>query len=211
MEVLDNEKEQLAEIKAWIRENGPSLVLGAVLGLGGVYGWRWWQGYKVSQSEQYSAQLAEAVDQIRRQQYEAGSKIIEKMIAENPGALYKDMARLVIAGARVKQGLLDEAVKPLKALLSDSKTSELTDIARIRLARIYLAKSEYDQARQLVKGQSSKAYAKDYEELRGDIAFFSDDLAAAKQAYQNAVALASKTDDIQFLQMKLDDLPSAGE
>ena len=36
MEHLDSEKEQLEQIKGWLRENGLSIVLGIVLGLGGV-------------------------------------------------------------------------------------------------------------------------------------------------------------------------------
>ena len=37
-----NEQEQWERVKRWIRENGPWLVAGVVLGLGALAGWRWW-------------------------------------------------------------------------------------------------------------------------------------------------------------------------
>lgn len=226
METLDSEKEQLASIKKWIQENGLSIVAGVVLGLGGVYGWRYWQEYDISQSEIMSAQLNEAINQIDSQQYEAGAKIAQQLADENSGTLYGDMAQLVISRARVQQGLLDEAAKPLQALLDGKSSFQLSNIvrlqfegspaqfqniARLRLVRIYLAQSKFDAALALIPDSSDKAYVREYEELRGDIAFYKGEKDKARAAYTRALALASLAEDTQFLQMKLDDLPAAGE
>jgi len=207
MEALDSEKEQLAQIKKWIQENGLSLVMGVVLGLGGVYGWRAWQDYRVTQSEQISAQLAQAVINIGSQQNEVGATLAERIAIDNNGTLYGDMARLLVARARVQQGVLEEAVTSLQAI---SDSSLLKNMANIRLARIYLAQARYDLARQLIPEKPPQAYESEYEELRGDIEYFSGNHADARAAYLQAIALASPADDLQFLQMKLDDLPVSG-
>lgn len=210
MDGMGSEKEQLQQIKKWIQENGPSLVLGLVLGLGGVYGWRGWQNYQLNQSEQVSARLAEAIDKIAQQQYEAGATLAQVVADENDSTMYAEMARLLIASARVQQGLLDAAARPLQAIV-ERKSSLFQHTAQLRLARIYLAQAKYEQATQLIPRQVPPAYAYQYEELRGDIAFYRGDHEQARAVYLQAMAMASPADDLQLLQMKLDDLPVVEE
>ena len=43
MELL-SEEEQWEQLKRWLRENGPSILVMVIVGLLAVAGWRWWQG-----------------------------------------------------------------------------------------------------------------------------------------------------------------------
>jgi len=208
MENMDSEKEQLEQVKKWIQENGMSLVLGVVLGLGGVYGWRGWQSHKITEAENISAELHATEQYVTAGQYELAATQAEKLVKEGQGAIYVDMSRLLLARARVEQGLLDKAVEPLKDIVAD-KQSVFNVIARLRLARIYLAQSRIDEAEQLITESVSSAYAHAFEELRGDLEFARGQYSAARTAYLNSMALASRDTDTQFLQMKLDDLPAA--
>ena len=119
-----------------------------------------------------SAQLTEIVEQLDRQQYEAGAKMAQELVDAKAGTLYAEMAQLLIARARVQQGLLDAAAEPLQALIEGSASSQFKNIARIRLARIYLAQSRFDQASALIPESPDKIYQREFEELRGDISFF---------------------------------------
>jgi len=208
---LDNEKEQLAAIKKWIQENGLSIVAGIVLGLGGVYGWRYWQEYRVSQSELTSAQLTEVVEHLDKQQYEAGVTIAQDLVEANTDTLYAEMAQLLIARARVQQGLLYAAAEPLQALIKGSASSQFKNVARIRLARIYLAQSKFDLAAALISESADQTYQREFEELRGDIFFYKGELNEARSSYVQALALASPAENTELLQMKLDEIPAAGE
>ena len=43
MELYDSEEQQVEAIKDWWKENGKAVVLGVVVGLGGLFGWRYYQ------------------------------------------------------------------------------------------------------------------------------------------------------------------------
>ncbi|MEE8379595.1 MAG: tetratricopeptide repeat protein [Gammaproteobacteria bacterium] len=208
MENLDSDKEQLEQFKKWFQENGMSLVLGVVLGLGGVYGWRGWQSYQVSEAEKLSAELTVALQNLDTDEYELTASQAEKLAKDNNGTLNADMSMLILARARVEQGLLDKAIEPLKDIVANKK-SVFNSIARLRLARIYLEKSSLNEAEKLIMDNTDKAYAHAFEELRGDLELARGKSAAARIAYLNSMTLASKGIDTQFLQMKLDDLPTA--
>jgi len=210
MDNLDD-REQLARIKKWLQENGLSIVAGIVLGLGAVYGWRYWQEYRVTQSEIISAQLTEVVEQLDREQYEAGAKIAQELADANAGTLYAEMAQLLISRARVQQGLLDAAAEPLQALLKGGASSQFRNIARIRLARIYLAQSKFDRVSALISEPADQTYQREFEELRGDVFFYKGELDKARASYVQALALASPGENTQLLQMKLDEIPAMGE
>lgn len=206
MESLNSENEQFEQLKRWLKENGVLLVLGFVLGLGGVYGWRGWQSYQVSVSEKASLQLTVAEQYLVNGEHEFAVTQIEELLQATDNALYVDMSRLLLARVRVEQGMLDKAVEPLKTITED-KGSMFNSIARLRLARVYLEQSQLDAAEQLVAGDVDDAYEYAFEEFRGDLELARGEHVAARSAYTKAISLAGVNVDTQFLQMKLDDLP----
>ena len=208
MDNFDSEKEQLEQIKTWLRENGLSIVLGIVLGLGGVYGWRGWQGHKVSVAEEYSASLASAEQHLEKANYQQAAVEARQLIEDGDGTLYAELSRLVLARAEVEQGKLDEGALPLQEIVAD-KESVFNTVARIRLAKIYIAQSRFDEAEKLVTREAENAYAAVLEELRGDIEFGRGEYVAARTAYLNAISLAGANAGNQFLQMKIDAVPVA--
>ena len=62
MEVYETEEQQVEAIKSWWKENGKAVVLGAVIGLGGLYGWRYYQGEIQSAKEQASEAYTQAMN-----------------------------------------------------------------------------------------------------------------------------------------------------
>lgn len=206
MEHLDSEKEQLEQVKSWLRENGLSIVLGIVLGLGGVYGWRGWQAHKITVSEGYSARITTVEQHIAAEKYDQAVLEAESLIGDAGASLYADMSRLLLARAYAGQGELDKAAKPLADLVADQQ-SVLNTVARLRLARIYLAQSRLDEAGQIIPEKIEGAYAQAFAELKGDLAVARGEYASARSAYQDAVSMAGSDIENQFLQMKLQDIP----
>lgn len=204
MDTMDSEKEQLAQIKKWIQENGLSLVMGIVLGLGGVYGWRAWEAHQIKLAEDASASLAAVSDKIATAQYEAAAGEVSGFLAEQDGNLYADMARLLLARARVEQGKVEDAVAPLQQVVDRGSNSVFSALAAQRLARVYLQLQQYDEAEKTLTIPVPKTFKPAFEELRGDIAYARGDHAAALGSYRQAAILAG--DENPLLQMKLDDL-----
>ena len=52
---MESEDQQIEELKRWWSENGRSIVIGVVLGIGGVSGWVGWKHYSETTSEAASA------------------------------------------------------------------------------------------------------------------------------------------------------------
>ena len=40
---METEEEQVEKLKAWLKENGLSIVMGIVIGVGGIGGYNYWQ------------------------------------------------------------------------------------------------------------------------------------------------------------------------
>lgn len=208
MDNLDSEKEELEKVKSWLKENGMSIVLGIVLGLGGVYGWRGWQSHQVNVAANTSARLTQVQQQLTDGKYAEAASLAEQVLDDGPGSMYADMSHLLLARAQVEQGELDKAVTTLKTI-SDDQDSIFNTIARLRLARIYLAQEKLDEAERLIEATVDNAYAHAIEELRGDLEMARGEYAAARTAYLNSLSLAANSTNTDFLQMKLDDLPVA--
>ena len=63
MELYDTEEQQVEAIKDWWKENGKSVILGAVIGLG-LFGWRYYQDSVTTAQETASESYTKAVQQL---------------------------------------------------------------------------------------------------------------------------------------------------
>ena len=55
MDAYDSEKEQIEKIKKWWDANGTAIIVGLVIGLGGIFGYRYWESSKMLAGEAASA------------------------------------------------------------------------------------------------------------------------------------------------------------
>jgi predicted negative regulator of RcsB-dependent stress response len=51
---METDDEQVEKLKAWLKENGMSIVLGIVLGVGGIGGYNYWQQYQQNRAAEAS-------------------------------------------------------------------------------------------------------------------------------------------------------------
>ena len=49
------DQQQAEKLQRWWKENGVFVIAGLVIGVGGLFGWRQWQDYKLEQAENASA------------------------------------------------------------------------------------------------------------------------------------------------------------
>lgn len=62
MEIYNTEEQQVEAIKRFFREHGLSMVAGIVIGLGGLYGFRFYQAKQLEAQQAQSAAYAVLVD-----------------------------------------------------------------------------------------------------------------------------------------------------
>ena len=200
----ETDEQQAEALKKWWSENGKQVIFGAVIGLAVVFGWRAWQDHLA----QVNASAAEALDRMSQIQSQGekdqamaqGRKIIDEYSA----TIYADFASLAMANILVGKGDETAAVEHLQRVIDKSADSSLVDMTRLRLARVLLSLKRGDEATKLLDKVTNPAYQPEIEGIRGDIAMAAGDKAAARDAYQKA--LATGMADHEMIRLKLDDL-----
>ena len=203
----ETDEEQLEALKKWWKENGVSAVAGVVIGLGLMFGWRWWQDYSVQQAQMASGvyeQIKYALDENKIPQ---ARQVADRLLSEYSTSSYAVLAALNLAHHDLKAGDIDTSHARLQWVIDNSSMAGLAHIARLRKARLFLSQNKVEEADKLIKlvemGQFKVAYA----ELQGDIAITKNQTEVARTAYIEALTSENlSTKHKEWLQMKLDNL-----
>ncbi|EGR2537091.1 YfgM family protein [Vibrio cholerae] len=202
MELYDTEEQQVEAIKDWWKENGKAVIFGAVIGLGGLFGWRYYQDSVVAAQEAASQSYSKAMDALQAKGIESEGTI-QTFIDANKETEYAVLAAMQLAKAQVEAGQLDEALAQLEWAKGATKDAALKPLLTFRVARLQAEQGQFDDALTQLTSIQEKFWAGRVAELRGDILMRKGDSAAAYAAYTEA---QQAEDASQTLQMKLDDL-----
>ncbi|KOE78879.1 YfgM family protein [Vibrio parahaemolyticus] len=202
MELYDTEEQQVEAIKDWWKENGKAVIIGAVVGLGGLFGWRYYQDTVIQASETASQSYTTAMNTLQEKGVDAQSDV-QAFIESNEVKEYSVLAALQLAKAQVEAKDFAAALEQLKWAQSNTKDAALSPLINYRIARIETEMGNFDAANTELGKVTDTAWAGRIAELRGDIALRQGDKDAAYAAYTEAQQAA---DASPTLQMKLDDL-----
>ncbi|HDZ5417504.1 TPA: YfgM family protein [Vibrio harveyi] len=202
MELYDTEEQQVEAIKDWWKENGKAVIIGAVVGLGGLFGWRYYQDSVIQASEAASQSYTTVMNALQTKGADAQADI-QAFIDSNKVKEYSVLAALQLAKVQVDAKDLSAALEQLKWAQSNTKDAALTPLISYRIARIEAEMSNFDAANAELGKVTDAAWTGRIAELRGDIALRQGDKEAAYTAYTEAQQAA---DASPALQMKLDDL-----
>ncbi|MDS1786481.1 YfgM family protein [Vibrio parahaemolyticus] len=202
MELYDTEEQQVEAIKDWWKENGKAVIIGAVVGLGGLFGWRYYQDTVIQASETVSQSYTTAMNALQEKGVDAQSDV-QAFIESNEVKEYSVLAALQLAKAQVEAKDFAAALEQLKWAQSNTKDAALSPLISYRIARIETEMGNFDAANTELGKVTDTAWAGRIAELRGDIALRQGDKDAAYAAYTEAQQAA---DASPTLQMKLDDL-----
>ena len=203
MEVYTTEEQQVEVIKSWWKENGTSVLAGTVIGLVGLFGWRYYNELQQTNQEAASqaynamtAQLAKGDD--------AALEQAKSFISAHQGDAYAELAALQLAAAAVKAGKLDLAAEQL-TLVAASGDESIKPIAALRLARVLKDQGKADEALAQLGKINNDAFKAQVAEVRGDILQKQGKAEEARDAYQ-AAADAGGLQSSAELKLKMDDL-----
>jgi predicted negative regulator of RcsB-dependent stress response len=202
VELYDTEEQQVEAIKDWWKENGKAVIIGAVVGLGGLFGWRYYQDTVIQASETASQSYTTAMNTLQEKGVDAQSDV-QAFIESNEVKEYSVLAALQLAKAQVEAKDFAAALEQLKWAQSNTKDAALSPLISYRIARIETEMGNFDAANTELGKVTDTAWAGRIAELRGDIALRQGDKDAAYAAYTEAQQAA---DASPTLQMKLDDL-----
>ncbi len=202
-----SEEEQVEALKKWWKENGRSVIIGVVIGLGAVFGWQAWSLHQQQIAEQASHRFAQLQFAMQAGNYDAVEKQAELLATDHADSSYTLFAALYKAKIKQERGDNSGAQEELEWLLANTDEPEIQQIARLRLVRLLLEINDTEKAATVLAQAGDDNYAGEIAALNGDLASMQGDSEAARKAYQEA--LEKGVNDANLVLMKLDDLTAA--
>ncbi len=207
-EEYQTEDEQIDAIKRWWKENGKSIFLGLILGVGGIGGYRYWQSSVAEQAQLASEHFQEVVA-LSKDKKEKFLARVNEVTSKHAGESYADFSAFVAAKKLVDEKDFKAARKQLEWVIANSKYTSFIHIARIRLVKVLLQLNEPQAALDLIKDVKSSGFESAYAELRGDIYASLNMNTKAKAEYQVALNKINAGDrHASTIEMKSNNLPA---
>nr|WP_155449216.1 tetratricopeptide repeat protein [Allochromatium palmeri] len=205
----ETDEEKVEAIKKWWKDNGLSVIAGAAIGLGAIWGWRLWIGHQESTASQASLAFEQLMINAADQQAEAVAKQVKRLEDDFGSTPYSALGELVAAKSLYEAGQAKDAMATFQKAIDTAPDPAIARLAAVRLARLQFAENQLDAAaKTLDQYDVSPAFAGEFAAVRGDIAAARGDLEAARAAYQRAIESGSSLS--QLIRLKLDNLPAAG-
>ena len=211
MDVYATEEEQAEQVKKWLKENGPAILIGLVLGLGGLSGWRYWQTSQRVQAEAASSAFEHLTAFVQSGKIDQARKFGDKVINDFPKSVYAEFTALTLAKLAVEKNDFADATKRLQWVADHAKLPELKRLAKLRLAKVLLAEGKAEEAWRAVQDISDKPASAALSELKGDILVAQGKPDDARRQYLEATVQAGTKDpnETDTLAMKLNNLGAA--
>lgn len=209
MSTYETDEEKVEAIKKWWKDNGMSVVAGVAIGLGAVFGWRYWGEYRDSVAQEASAAFEQLIASAASEPTEAALARAGAITDAYDSTAYAALAALMKARIALEAGDTAAARSALEEAVAKAPDPGIARIAALRLARVLLDAGELDAARSLIdQHDDGGPFTGNFAAVRGDIAAAAGDLVEARRAYEQA--LSAGTANPQMVQLKLDNLPAAG-
>ena len=208
MALSPEEEQQLEEIKGWWKENGVAVVVGVLLVLGSVGGYKGWQYMRVQQAadaaqlyEQHNSYLEEELEQ---EAYELAARL-RGTYGDTP---YAWMANLILARAHLEAQRPEEAKRLLEWVHENAEDGLFAPVAALRLARLLAAEQDWERGLEVLEDVDEEGYEGLVHELRGDL--YRQAGRAEEARLQYVQAMEHGLDDSEFLALKLAELGGGG-
>lgn len=198
------EEQEINQLKDWWKENGKTIIVAFILGVGGMFGWRYWQAHQAEQIAQASAQY-DALIYSAQQDEQAKKANIEQFVQANSKTAYAVFALLDEAKKATEKQDFAAAEANLNQALTQSQDEVLTSIVALRLSAVQFQLGQLDNALTTLNQVKSESFNARKAILTGDIQVAKGDKVAAKNSFEQAQQSGSQLEQ-QMAKMKLNNL-----
>lgn len=212
------EDEQIEAIKLFLQEHGSKILLVILVLITSYFGYQSWQGNKQAASESASVYYSElsmlvaSGDRLDDSDRERFDSIFARLADEYPRSLYAGYGALYKARVEMAGNKPAQAAQTLQWVIDNNANRDIKALARLRLARVEMARGEYSQALNLLQADP-RAFGALYEQARGDIYLAQGEDDKALQAYKKARSMQADTMSMsgRLLDIKIESLESGDQ
>ena len=198
------EEQEINQLKDWWKENGKTIIVAFILGVGGMFGWRYWQAHQAEQIAQASAQY-DALIYSAEQDEQAKKANIEQFVKANSKTAYAVFTLLDEAKKATEKQDFAAAEANLNQALTQSQDEVLTSIVALRLSAVQFQLGQLDNALTTLNQVKGESFNARKAILTGDIQVAKGDKVAAKNSFEQAQQNGSQLEQ-QMAKMKLNNL-----
>ena len=198
------EEQEINQLKDWWKENSKTIIVAFILGVGGMFGWRYWQAHQAEQIAQASAQY-DALIYSAQQDEQAKKANIEQFVQANSKTAYAVFALLDEAKKATEKQDFAAAELNLNQALTQSQDEVLTSIVALRLSAVQFQLGQLDNALTTLNQVKGESFNARKAILTGDIQVAKGDKVAAKNSFEQAQQSGSQLEQ-QIAKMKLNNL-----
>ncbi|PCI07567.1 MAG: hypothetical protein COB77_04345 [Gammaproteobacteria bacterium] len=190
MNEYETEEQQVAALKKWWKENSSTLIIGLLIGVSALYGWR----YYAEQNNVHAVQASDLYMQIAQSVTlqtidDKTLDINNKLINDYSDTPYAALSSLALAKYEYEKNNIENAAAQLELAIKHANEDTVKQIARLRLIRIYIEQKKYTEAETILNSEHDSAYDAQFAELKGDVYSAQGNLAQARVAYDEAIKL----------------------
>ncbi|MFZ8952141.1 MAG: YfgM family protein [Gammaproteobacteria bacterium] len=201
-----DEKEQIEEIKSWLKENWLALVAGVIVGFGGLFSWNWYQDSVYESNSQALAIFDQAQQELTLGNFDSALAMLQNLRSDYNSSPYTDFLGLLYSTYLLSNGNTADAAVEIEYVLNNTTDEYLRLIATWRLARVNVEITNYDRALELVQNKNH-ALSANFTELEGDVYFFRGEFDLASNTYMSILSDPNiNSIDLNTLMLKINNL-----
>ena len=205
---METEEEQVEKLKAWLKENGMSIVFGIVIGVGGIGGYNYWKHMQETTAAEASSHFTQMLEALSSDDTVSMELHADILVDKYSSTEYALMAYLALARKHVDNGEFAEAETALQQVIGTAQDSPLAFVARTRLAAVLIQAGKNDEALSTLEAAFPAEFSALADELRGDALASQGKASEAIAAYRKAQNAQPGPANPDFLRQKMDDLGS---
>ena len=207
---METDDEQVEKLKKWWEENGRAVIAGVIIGVGGLFGYRYWIDYQEATAEAASAHFMQMLKALESSDSAGVVERADTLISDYSGTEYATLARFALAKSLVEGEKYEQAQIQLEQIIGSVGDAPLGFLARKRLASVQLQLAQPEQALTTLSVEFPAAFSAGVDELKGDIFSKQGKLDEAANAYRRALSATPGPANGEYLRQKLDDLGTTG-
>ena len=204
LDIYTSDQEKGEAIKQWWRENALAVVTGIVVGILLLFAVRGWLEHRQGRAEKASNLYQQLLAAKNRQADAEISNNAERLMQTYSNTSYGVFGALMLAKEEQQRGDFNAAIEHLEWTLENTSNPGLQRIIYLRLARLRLAAGEAEEALAYLDKIKPGSFYSAYAELRGDAQVVLEQLAAARQSYEEALRDVESSERQRILRMKLE-------